>query len=141
MSKVNPKGDIYYYLPNRKSPIAYSTIYTAKLLIILSEIFGSINSVFKAIYRSQEAKYVLEKYIDKGYGKEIASKFFSNQLFHKSHVPIMYVNDEEYEVLLANSPWLYIIDQIKDRIEFHYENGNRIWTLKNDLLGLIGVDG
>lgn len=137
----NNKGDVAYYLPNIKSPIAYSTIYTAKLLIILSEIFGSINSVFKAIYRSQEAKSVLEKYIDKGYGEEIASRFFNNQLFQKSHLPLMYYNDEEYELLLVNSPWLNTIEQIKDRIEFHYENGNRVWKLKKDLMGLIGVYG
>lgn len=128
-----------YFLPNRKKPIAGSTIYTAKLLIILSEIFFSINSVFKAVYRSQEAKNVLEKYIDKGYGEKEAAEFFNNQIFIRLRLPIFFLPDEEYGLLLANSPWINTIEQVKERIEFKYEGTARIWKIKKDLLGLIGV--
>lgn len=124
------KSDIAYYLPNRKKPIAYSTIFTAKLLVILSEISNSIYSVYRTVYRSQEAKNVLEKYINKGYGQERASNFFNNQIFLQNYIPLFFQPGEEYSILLANSPLINTIEKVKEIIEFHWECGKREWKWK-----------
>lgn len=141
------KGDVKYYLPNKKKPIAYSTIYTAKLLIILSEIFGSIQSVFYAVYINQEAKNVLEKFIKNGYGNEQAINFFNYQIFAQNHLPFFFNPNEEYEILLVNSPWINTIEKVKEIIESYWECGVRKWEFKlpiydalNDLFGIKKLD-
>lgn len=137
------KVDIVYYLPNRKSPIAYSTIYTAKLLIILAEIFSSIQSVFYSVYRNQDAKNVLEKFIKNGYANEQAINFFNYQIFARNYLPVFFNPNEEYEILLANSPWINTIEKITEILEFNWEFGSRKWKFKvpiydalNDLFGI-----
>ena len=79
----NKKPSIFYYLPNRKRPIAYSNYSTSYLISILSEIFYSIQSVKNSIFYDLDAIKILEIYIEKGYGAYKASDFFrdSEDLF------------------------------------------------------------
>jgi len=69
-------GDVAYYVPKRKTPIAYSTKAASDLIGILSEDGGTIQDVRNAIGYDQEAKKVLDEYIKRGYGGTIARDFF-----------------------------------------------------------------
>ena len=70
------KGDVEYRLPNKKKPIAYSTTATSDLIVVLSQECQTIIDVYNAINYDQDAKDVLQKYIDLGYGNEIAREWF-----------------------------------------------------------------
>ncbi len=70
------KGDVQWFVPNRKRPIAYSTVATSDLIGVLAEDFETIQDVYDAINYDPEAKEILQKYIDLGYGNEIARKWF-----------------------------------------------------------------
>ena len=76
MKKPNSKGDVHWFIPNRKKPIAYSTVATSDLIGLLAEDFETIQDVYNAITYDKEAKEILQIYIDLGYGNEIASKWF-----------------------------------------------------------------
>lgn len=76
MSKIKSKGDVQWFVPNRKRPIAYSTIATKQLIGLLSEDYYTINDVHNAINYDPEAKDILQKYIDAGYGNEVAREWF-----------------------------------------------------------------
>lgn len=71
-----PKGDITWYAPKRKKPIAYSTRATNDLIVLLSQECETISDVYNAINYDEEAKTILKKYIDLGYGNEIAQNWF-----------------------------------------------------------------
>lgn len=70
------KGDVVWRIPNRKTPIAYSTKATSDLIVVLSQDYTTITDVYNAINYDQDAKNILQKYIDLGYGNEIARKWF-----------------------------------------------------------------
>lgn len=70
------KGDVHWMVPNKKKPIAYSTKATSDLIVILSETNETIIDVYNAINYDQDAKEILKKYIDLGYGNEIAREWF-----------------------------------------------------------------
>lgn len=73
----NPyKGDVLWHIPKRKRPIAYSTKSTSDLIVLLSQEYRTIQDVQDNIHYNQEAKAVLQAYIEKGYGKQIASQWF-----------------------------------------------------------------
>lgn len=76
--KKRIKGDVNWYIPKRKTPIAYSTTSTKLLVDVLSHEDKSrtIQDVYDLINYDLEAKEILKKYIDKGYGSEIACKWF-----------------------------------------------------------------
>lgn len=133
------KGDISYYLPKGKKPIAYSTIATAELLIILSEIVSRVIDVGLCCFRDKEAIEIIQKY--KGYGEKKASRFFNQSLFCKSNMTSMNWPNKEYSILLANSPCLYEIEQVKEFIEFTWEDGRRRWKLKkpDSITALFGL--
>ena len=76
MAKTKNKGDVHWKIPNKKKPIAYSTVATSNLIGLLSQKFETIQDVYDAITYDVEAKEVLQKYIDLGYGNEIAKKWF-----------------------------------------------------------------
>lgn len=76
MSKTKRKGDVSWTVPNRKKPIAYSTVATSNLIGLLAEDHETILDVYNAITYDIEAKEILQKYIDLGYGNEIARKWF-----------------------------------------------------------------
>ena len=76
MAKSKNKGDVHWFIPNRKKPIAYSTVATSNLIGLLAEDHETIQDVYNAVTYDQEAKDILQKYIDFGYGNETASKWF-----------------------------------------------------------------
>ena len=76
MAKAKIKGDIHWYIPGKNKPIAYSTVATSDLIGLLAEDFETIQDVYNAINYDQEAKDVLQKYIDLGYGNQIAREWF-----------------------------------------------------------------
>ena len=76
MAKAKIKGDVHWHIPGKKKPIAYSTRATSDLIGLLAEDFETIQDVYDAIMYDQEAKSVLQKYIDLGYGSQIAREWF-----------------------------------------------------------------
>ena len=76
MAKKKNKGDVHWTAPNKKKPIAYSTVATSQLVGLLSEEHKTIQDVYNAVTYDQEAKEVLQKYIDLGYGNETARNWF-----------------------------------------------------------------
>lgn len=76
MPKRRDKGDVAWMIPKRKRPIAYSTRATSDIIAILSEMHNTINDVRAAIVCSEEAKMVLDAYISRGYGTQIAREWF-----------------------------------------------------------------
>lgn len=76
MAKTKRKGDVHWFIPNKKKPIAYSTVATSDLIGLLAEDFETIQDVYDAINYDVEAKEILQKYIDLGYGNEIAKNWF-----------------------------------------------------------------
>lgn len=76
MAKITRKGDVHWTIPNKKKPIAYSTVATSQLIGLLAEDFETIQDVYDAAIYDVEAKEILQKYIDLGYGNEIAREWF-----------------------------------------------------------------
>ena len=69
-------GDISWYIPKRKTPIAYSTKAACDLIVLLSQEGGTICEIQARINYDTEAKAVLQAYINKGYGEQIAAEWF-----------------------------------------------------------------
>ena len=76
MPKAKNKGDVHWFVPNKKKPIAYSTLATKHIIGLLSEELNTIQDVYDAILYDPEAKEILQKYIDLGYGNETAREWF-----------------------------------------------------------------
>lgn len=76
MAKRRPKGDVEWYLPNRKRPVAYSTKAASDLIVVLSQEGATIQEVHDAINYDIEAKNILEIYIENGYGQAMAKELF-----------------------------------------------------------------
>lgn len=76
MSVNREKGDVRWTIPNRKTPIAWSTVATSNLITALMEPNDTIASLRQKIYYDVEAKAVLDAYIEKGYGNQIAKEWF-----------------------------------------------------------------
>lgn len=76
MTKRRLKGDVEWYLPNRKRPVAYSTKAASDLIVTLSQKGTTIQEVYDAITYDMEAKNILKIYIEKGYGDSVAKEFF-----------------------------------------------------------------
>ena len=72
--------DVSWTLPGEvKSPIAYSTKATSDLIEALSDEnpTATISELKGLVTYDQEAKRVLQQYIDAGYGEQVASEWFS----------------------------------------------------------------
>lgn len=76
MAKTKVKGDVSWTVPNKKKSITYSTVATSQLIGLLSQEHKTIQDVYNAVTYDVEAKEVLQKYIDLGYGNEIAKQWF-----------------------------------------------------------------
>ena len=76
MALRKSKGDVEWHIPGRKTPIAYSTKATSDLIAVLAEQGGTIREVQSRINYDQEAKVVLQAYIDRGYGDVEARRWF-----------------------------------------------------------------
>lgn len=75
-----PSTDIHWTLPNDvKHPIAYSTKATSDLIEALSDEnpTATIEELKGLVTYDQDAKKVLQQYIDAGYGDQVASEWFS----------------------------------------------------------------
>lgn len=72
----NSKGDVAWYIPGRKTPIAYSTKAASDLIVVLGEDGATIQEVHDRIAYDVEAREVLRKYIDKGLGGVAARSLF-----------------------------------------------------------------
>ena len=72
------KGNVRWYIPKKKNPVAYSTTSTKHLIDILSheDKTRTIQDVYDLINYDVEAKEILKIYIDKGYGSQIACEWF-----------------------------------------------------------------
>ena len=70
------KGDVAYRLPKKKKPIAYSTKATSDLIVVLAQEYSTITDIYNAINYDQDAKDILQKYIEAGYGNAIAREWF-----------------------------------------------------------------
>jgi hypothetical protein len=62
------KGDVSWFLPGGKRPIAYSTVATSDLLAMLAFDGHTFGSALAAINYDDDAKAIVTKFIDKGYG-------------------------------------------------------------------------
>lgn len=71
-----PKGDVAWYAPNKKKPIAYSTTATSELIVELAQQHETIADVRNAINYDLDGELILQKYIDLGYGNVIAREWF-----------------------------------------------------------------
>lgn len=76
MAKAKSKGDVQWYLPCKKRPIAYSTKAASDLIVVLSQDGATIQEVHDRITYDVEARKILEIYIEKGYGNSIARNLF-----------------------------------------------------------------
>lgn len=76
MTNRSSTGDVHWYIPGQKRPIAYSTKAASDLIALLAEEGGTIAEVQRRINYDVEAKAVLQVYIDRGYGDVEARKWF-----------------------------------------------------------------
>lgn len=77
MGKSKSKGGVQWYVPGRKTPIAYSTKAASDLIVVLSRDGATIKEVHDRITYDVEARKILEVYISKGYGNAVAKEFFN----------------------------------------------------------------
>lgn len=76
MSRRKIHENVYWYLPNKKRPCAYTTKATSDLIVALAQTFETIQDVYDSITYDYEAKGVLQVYIEHGYDQCKASNFF-----------------------------------------------------------------
>lgn len=79
MAYSKPKGDVLWYVPKSKTnpkPIAYSTTATSNLIMVLAGDGCTIKQLKNKINYDEEAKDIIQKYIDLGYGELIAKDYF-----------------------------------------------------------------
>ncbi|MBR5594047.1 MAG: DEAD/DEAH box helicase family protein [Bacteroidaceae bacterium] len=72
--------DVEWHIPGKKSPIAYSTVASSDLIEVLVEDNPSatIKEIFEKVNYDEEAKKVLQQYIDAGYGDQVANEWFNH---------------------------------------------------------------
>lgn len=68
--------NVEWYIPKKKKPIAYSTKAASDLIVMLSKYYKTVSDVYAAINFDEEAKKVLQKYIDAGFGYATAKELF-----------------------------------------------------------------
>lgn len=74
-----PKGDVAWFAPKLKRPIAYSTKATEDIILLLAEKGYTIQQVYDNIFYDDEAEVVMKAYIDRGYGDVIAKEWFGKR--------------------------------------------------------------
>ena len=72
--------DVEWYIPGKKTPIAYSTVASSDLIEELSKQYPSatISQLLPAVNYDVETKKVLQQYIDAGYGDQVANEWFNH---------------------------------------------------------------
>lgn len=79
MAYSKPKGDVLWNIPKVKTnskPIAYSTTATSDIIAVLAEDGCTIKQLKNKINYDEEAKDIIQKYIDLGHGELIAKDYF-----------------------------------------------------------------
>lgn len=73
--------DITWYAPHQKSPIAYSTVAVRDLIgaMVDDNQTATVRELQAKIKYDQDAKKVLQQYIDAGYGDDTASDYFGDE--------------------------------------------------------------
>jgi N12 class adenine-specific DNA methylase len=71
--------DVQYFVPGKKTPIAYSTISDRDLLGVLADAHpdATISDLRDYINYGEEAKRIVDAYVANGYGDENANKYFT----------------------------------------------------------------
>jgi len=77
MSPSHPKGDVSWCLPGKKKPFTYSPIATSRFIQLLAEDGHTARSAIDASQHDDEAKAILQAFVDAGYGEALLSKFIS----------------------------------------------------------------
>lgn len=78
MGYHKPKGDVFWFKPKGKlnsRPIAYSTVATNDLIVLLAKDGYTFKELKEKINYDGDAKNILQKYIDLGYGDYVAKKY------------------------------------------------------------------
>lgn len=72
--------DITWYAPHQKSPIAYSTVAVRDFIGAMVDDYptATVRELQAKINYDQDAKKVLQQYIDAGYGDDVASDYFGD---------------------------------------------------------------
>lgn len=69
MAKRQSSGDVAWYLPDAKNgskPIAYSTVATSDLIVLLYQTYGDLRQVYEEINYDADAKRVVNEYLKRG---------------------------------------------------------------------------
>lgn len=67
---------VLWHIPGKKKPIATSTRATSDLIVALAADGGTIRDVYAQINYDVDAKAIMQKYIELGYGDIIAKEWF-----------------------------------------------------------------
>ena len=80
--------DVEWYVPGKKTPIAYSTVAASDLIEELSKQYPSatISQLLPAVNYDVETKKVLQQYIDAGYGDQVANEWFNHDKKENANV-------------------------------------------------------
>lgn len=84
MKKYNSKGDVAWYLPNRKRPIAYSTIAVSNFITVLAKEGGTVNDLINRVGWDFDAKNILQLYSQHGFGDANAADLFGEPRFYRT---------------------------------------------------------
>ena len=97
--------DVEWLLPGKKTPIAYSTVATSDLIEALAEQYpkATISQLMQSIRYDEDAKKVVQQYIDAGYGDQVAYDWFVRNYGKKeSTTPEKITDTEEIEANVEN---------------------------------------
>lgn len=78
------KGDVAWFVDNRKRPIAYSTVATSEHIAFLAKQGGTVNDLINRVGFDFDAKEILELYAKLGYGDSPADSLFGLPTFFRT---------------------------------------------------------
>ena len=80
--------DVEWRVPGKKTPIAYSTVAASDLIEALVEDnpTATISEILGKVTYDEEAKKVLQQYIDAGYGNQVANEWFNHNKKENANV-------------------------------------------------------
>ncbi len=69
MARKQARGDVAWFLPDAKKrsrPIAYSTVATSDLIVLLYQKYGDLRRVYEEINYDVDAKRIVDEYLKRG---------------------------------------------------------------------------
>ena len=90
--------DVEWYIPGRKTPIAYSTKAVSDMIEVMADEYptATIRELQEKFHYGPDEKKVLQRYIDAGYGDQVANEWFSyEKKGGKKPVPAEIIKNEE----------------------------------------------